>query len=483
MQVLLFLIDLIKVPAVILGLIALVGLLVQRKNAGEVISGTFKTILGLLIMSIGIGALINALIPIQTMFETGIPAGGFTTFVTFDEGVIGAVQSANIAELGAAIAWTMLFGYVIHLLMARVTRFKYIYLTGHMIWIHAGAFAILFHSFGLSLFWTVVLASIVDGVYMTLAPALAQPVMRLITGSNTIAFGHGQTLLNMVGAWAGKLFGNKEDSAEKIQFSDKFNFFRDMAISIGIIMIIVSFVAAIMAVSQVGIAGFQEKISGGQNWLVFTLLQAMGFTAGVLVLLQGVRMLIGEIIPAFKGIAERVIPGAIPALDCPVIYPFAPNSLIIGLITGTIGQVLGMILLALIGWPVPLPSMIAAFFASGAGAIFGNATGGKRGAILGGFLWGFLGWFMISFAYKFQVFGDLSALGATALGFTAPDAIIPGIVIWAVMNLFGLPNGSPVAIALVTLVLVAIVIAAAFFFTRKSAKSTAPVLENEGVKK
>ena len=483
MQVLLFLIDLIKVPAVILGLIALVGLLVQRKNAGEVISGTFKTILGLLIMSVGIGALINALIPIQAMFETGIPAGGFTTFVTFDEGVIGAVQSANIAELGAAIAWTMLFGYVIHLLMARVTRFKYIYLTGHMIWIHAGAFAILFHSFGLSLFWTVFLASIVDGVYMTLAPALAQPVMRLITGSNTIAFGHGQTMLNMVGAWAGKLFGNKDDSAEKIQFSDKFNFFRDMAISIAIIMIIVSLVAAIMAVSQVGIAGFQEKISGGQNWLVFTLLQAMGFTAGVLVLLQGVRMLIGEIIPAFKGIAERVIPGAIPALDCPVIYPFAPNSLIIGLITGTIGQVLGMILLALIGWPVPLPSMIAAFFASGAGAIFGNATGGKRGAILGGFLWGFLGWFMISFTYKFQVFGDLTALGATALGFTSPDAIIPGIVIWAVMNLFGLPNASPVGIALVTLVLVALVIAAAYFFTRKSAKTVAPVLETEGVKK
>lgn len=471
MQVLQFIIELIKIPAVILGLIALVGLLVQRKAVGEVISGTLKTILGLLIMSVGIGALINALIPIQAMFEAGIPAGGFTTFVTFDEGVIGAVQAANIAELGAAIAWTMLFGYIIHLIMARVTRFKYIYLTGHMIWIHAGAFAILFHSFGLSLFWTVLLASLVDGVYMTLAPALAQPVMRKITGGNTIAFAHGQTLLNMVGAWAGKAFGNKDDSAEKIQFSEGFNFIRDMAISIGLIMLLVALVAAIMAVVQIGVAGFQEKISGGQNWLVFTFLQAMGFTAGVLVLLQGVRMLIGEIIPAFKGIAERVIPGAIPALDCPVIYPFAPNSLIIGLISGTIGQILAMILLALIAWPVALPSMIAAFFASGAGAIFGNATGGKRGAILGGFLWSFVGWFMISFAYKFMVFGDLSAVGATALGFTAPDAIIPGIVIWGLMNLLGLSQGSPVAIALVTLALLALVIILAYSVSKKSAKS------------
>jgi PTS system ascorbate-specific IIC component len=431
------LLELITLPAFILGLIALVGLLIQKKPASEVIVGTLKTVIGLLIMSIGIGALINALIPIQAMFEVGIPAGGFETFVTFDEAVVGAVQSANEANIGAAIAWTMLFGYIIHLVLARVTKFKYVYLTGHMIWIHAGAFAILFQSFGLSLFWTVVLASIVDGAYMTLSPALAQPIMRKIVGNNEIAFGHGQTLLNMLGAWVGKLIGDPNDSAEDSEMPDSLQFFRDMAISISLIMIVVALIAVILAVLQVGIAGVQETISGGQNWFVFALLQALGFTAGVLVLLQGVRMLIAEIVPAFKGVAEKLIPGAIPALDCPVIYSFAPNSLIIGLISGTIGQVLGMVGLALIGWPVPLPSMIAAFFASGAGAIFGNATGGKRGAWAGGFLWGFVGWFIISFAYKFQVFGDLAGMGAIGLGFTVPDAIIPGIVIWLIAKLFG----------------------------------------------
>lgn len=437
MEVFQFILELVKLPAFILGMIALIGLVVQQKAFSEVLTGTLKTVLGLLIMSVGIGALINALIPIQQMFETGIPAGGFTTFVTFDEAVVSAVQDANVAGIGAAIAWTMLFGYIIHIILARVTPFKYIYLTGHMIWIHAGAFAILFHSFGLSLFWTVLLASIVDGVYMTLAPALAQPIMRKIIGNDEIAFGHGQTLLNMLGAWVGKLVGKPEDSAEKVKVPTGLEFFRDMAMSISIVMIIVAVIAAILAVAQIGIAGFQEKISGGQNWLLFSLLKALGFTAGVLVLLQGVRMLISEIVPAFKGIAEKAIPGAKPALDCPVIYPFAPNSLVIGLVTGTIGQVAGMVVLALIGWPVPLPSMIAAFFASGSGAIFGNATGGRKGAIAGGFLWGFVGWFIISFAYKFEVFGDLTAMGATALGFTVPDAIIPGIVIWAIAKLFG----------------------------------------------
>lgn len=437
MQVLIFIIQLIQIPAIILGLIAMVGLILQGKNFGEVLSGTIKTILGLLILSVGIGALINALIPIQNMFQVGFSGTGLETFVTFDEGVVGAVQTANVNNIGAAIAFTLLFGYIFHIILARVTPFKYLYLTGHMIWIHAAAFAILFHSFGLSLFWTVFLASIVDGLYMTLMPALAQPVMRMITGSDEIAFGHGQTLLNMLGAWVGKLIGNKEDSAENIKMPENLNFFRDVAISISLIMLIVALVAAIVAVVQIGIPGFETDISNGQNWLVFTILQALGFTAGVLVLLQGVRMLIAEIVPAFKGIGERLIPGAKPALDCPVIYPFAPNSLIIGLISGTIGQVAAMILLAVIGWPIPLPSMIAAFFASGSGAIFGNATGGRRGAWAGGFLWCFVGWILVSFAYEYQVFGDLTALGATALGFTVPDAIVPAIVIWLIAKLFG----------------------------------------------
>jgi PTS system ascorbate-specific IIC component len=431
-------IELIQLPAMVLGAIALVGLLIQRRSSGEVINGTVKTILGMLIIGVGIGALVTALEGIQAMFETGLPTERFQTFVTFDEAVVSAVQSANVNDAGAAVAWTLLFGYAFHILLARITPFKYLYLTGHMIWIHAGAFAILFHSFGLPLFWVVALASITHGTYMTLALAIAQPFMRRITGSDEIAFGHGQTLLNVPCALVGKLVGNPEQSAEKIQVRESLNFFRDIAISTSLIFLIISLGAATLAVSQAGIAGFEENISDGQNWLVFAVLQGLGFVAGMLVLLQGVRMLIAEIVPAFRGIGEKVIPGARPALDVPVIFAYAPNSLIIGLISGTIAQALAMVILALMGWPVPLPSMIVAFFASGAGAIFGNSTGGRRGAVVGGFLWGFVGWFMISFAYKMQVFGDLEALGAEGLAFTVPDAILPGILIWLIGQLLGL---------------------------------------------
>jgi PTS system ascorbate-specific IIC component len=238
----------------------------------------------------------------------------------------------------------------------------------------------------------------------------------------------------VTGGWLAALFGKREDSAEDLKVPERLSFFRDMATSTSLVMLIV----ALAAMAFAG-AAYVTGLSKGQNWIVFTIIQALTFTAGVLILLQGVRMLLAEIVPAFKGFADVVVPGARPALDCPVIYPFAPTSLIIGLITGTIAQLVAMPILVAIGWPVRIPSMITAFFASGSGAIFGNAVGGRRGAIIGGFWYSFVAWFLISLGFKLQIFGDLAAMGAPNLFFAVPDAIVPAFVIWGVAKLFGLP--------------------------------------------
>lgn len=449
-----FLIKLFQVPAIMIGLIALIGLVLQKKALGDTITGTVKTTLSVLIISGGIGVLVNALVPIQGMFERALPSESLTTFVTFDEAVVGAVQSANVEGLGLEIGLTLLFGYVFHLLLARFTKQRYVYLTGHMIWAHAGGFAVLFHSFGFGTLPTVVLAALVDGTYMTAAPALAQKYIKAITKRDDVAFGHGQTLLNVFAAKVGGLVGDPSKSTEAIKVPKALNFFRDVAVSTTVVMLVVAYTAAFGAVAAVGVDTLEKEVTGGQNWLIFTLLSALGFTAGMLIMLYGVRMLIAEIVPAFQGIARRLIPSAKPALDVPIIFPFGPNALVIGLIAGTLGQLIGMAILAALGWPLPIPSMIVAFFACGAAAIFANATGGVRGAWVGAFLWGLLGWLSISFAYKFEVFGDLKAYGAIALGFTVPDLVLPAIFFWFVKWLVGAWLAAAVAVALVVLFVV-----------------------------
>ncbi len=79
---------------------------------------------------------------------------------------------------------------------------------------------------------------------------------------------------------------------------------------------------------------------------MFAFLQAIQFVVGVYVLLSGVRLLLGEIVPAFRGIAMKLVPNAIPALDCPVFFPYSPNAVILGFITTTIGTIIAMFVLA-----------------------------------------------------------------------------------------------------------------------------------------
>ena len=51
----------------------------------------------------------------------------------------------------------------------------------------------------------------------------------------------------------------------------------------------------------------------------------MNFAVGVTIVYSGVRMILGDLIPAFQGIATKIIPNAIPAVDCAVFFTYAPN--------------------------------------------------------------------------------------------------------------------------------------------------------------
>lgn len=133
-----------------------------------------------------------------------------------------------------------------------------------------------------------------------------------------------------------------------------------------------------------------SEISDGQNFIVFSLIQGVTFAAGVFIILTGVRLILAEIVPAFKGISEKLVPNTKPALDCPIVFPYAQNAVLIGFFVSFIVGVIGMFILFLFGGVVILPGVVAHFFLGATAGVFGNARGGIRGAVAGSALNGLL---------------------------------------------------------------------------------------------
>lgn len=416
-----FVTNILSNPAIILALIALVGLIALRKSPSDVIKGTFKALLGFIILQQGSNIIVSALVPFSTMFTK---AFNLTGVVAEDNSLVAAVQTL----LGTETALIMIFSFLINLLIARLTKWKYIFLTGHMMFSFAGTMAIVLDQMGINGWQAVAIGSVIQGVSMVLFPAIAQPFVRKVTGNDNVAFGFWGSSLVWLSGWIGGLVGNKKQSTEDIKVPKSIDFLKDMSVLMGIVMAVIFIVTAIFVDPAT-----MAEVAGGQNKFQFSIMTALTFVAGVLILLQGVRMFLGEIIPAFKGIGEKLVPGAKPALDVPIFYSYAPVAVTLGFITALIGGLVVTLLSSFLP-VVVLPSVIGLFFMGGAAGVFGNAMGGARGAIVGGFFLGVSFSLLVALAYPLV---DVGQYGIQGLWFASSDAIIVVIIMRLVGMLFG----------------------------------------------
>ncbi|WP_099159657.1 PTS ascorbate transporter subunit IIC [Virgibacillus ndiopensis] len=405
--------DILGTPAILVGLFALVGLLVQRKNTADVVSGTLKTIMGFVILNAGADVIVQALGQFSSMFNEAFSVDGV---IPNNEAIVALAQES----FGTETAMIMLFGMIVNIILARFTPFKYIFLTGHHTMFMACMIAVILTTGGITGAALIIIGSIILGSLMILSPAMLQPFTRKVTGSDDFAVGHFGSAGYFVSAMVGKAVGKNSKSTEELKVPKSLGFLRDTSVAVSLTMAILFFVVAGFA----GASFIESELSGGQNFLVFAFMQGLTFAAGVYIILAGVRMLLGEIVPAFKGIADKIVPNAKPALDCPAIFPFAGNAVIIGFLFSFIAGLVSMFLLPILGLKVIVPGLVPHFFTGAAAGVFGNATGGRKGAIFGSMANGVL----ISFlpALLLPVLGSLGFEGTT---FGDADFGVVGIVL------------------------------------------------------
>lgn len=64
-----FIQQILSTPAIFVGLIALLGLLLQRQDPQTCIKGTIKTILGFIVLNAGAGVVQDSIIPFGELFH------------------------------------------------------------------------------------------------------------------------------------------------------------------------------------------------------------------------------------------------------------------------------------------------------------------------------------------------------------------------------------------------------------------------------
>ena len=409
--------DVLSEPAVLVGLIALIGLIAQKKPVTECIKGTVKTIMGFVILGAGATLVVNSLGDFATIFQH---AFGIKGVVPNNEAIVSIAQQS----FGKEMAMIMFFAMLVNILIARLTPWKFIFLTGHHTLFMSMMVAAILSAGGMSGIPLIAGGSLVGGVTMVLFPALAHPYMKQITGSDDVALGHFSTCSYVLAGWIGAKFGNKAHSSEEVQVPKSLLFLRDTPVAISFTMGIIFLITSAFAGPE-----FVASVAKGKHWFMFSLMQSITFAAGVYVILQGVRMVIAEIVPAFKGISDKLVPNAKPALDCPIVFPYAPNAVLIGFLSSFAAGLVGMVLLYLLGLTVIIPGVVPHFFVGAAAGVFGNATGGRRGALLGAFANGLLITFLPVFLLP--VLGDLGFANTT---FSDADFGVVGILLGLIVR-------------------------------------------------
>ncbi|GGZ88236.1 PTS ascorbate transporter subunit IIC [Streptomyces echinoruber] len=386
-------------PAYLIGIITAVGLAALRKPAGQTAGGAIKATLGLLLVGAGATLVTTALDPLGKMIQGTTGAHGV---IPTNEAIAGIAQD----RFGARVAWLMITGFLVSLLLARFTPLRYVFLTGHHMLFMATMLTVVMASAGQSSLAVVLGGGVLLGILLVAMPAFAHPWTKRVTGEDTVAMGHfgtaGYILAGATGQLTGKL-GGRSRSTEDMRLPEGLRFLRDSMVATALSMVVVYLVMSLLFLAKAGrdtafeafTAATGHAATGVGDYLMQSLMEGLRFGIAVAVILFGVRTILGELVPAFQGIARRVVPGAKPALDAPIVFPYAQNAVLVGFVFSFLGGLTGLAVLVWVlnpafGLALVLPGLVPHFFTGGAAGVYGNATGGRRGAMAGSFLNGLL---------------------------------------------------------------------------------------------
>lgn len=358
-------------PPLLLGSIAAVGLSLQKKAFEDVFKGAALAALGLFMLQEGAGLITGSFLMITTIFRDIMGAAPQP----------GLDAASFVAEWGSYTGMAMFFGLILHLLIAKFTPVKTIFLTGHFLW----WFPVTFVGAGVEAGFTgaalVIFGSVCSALYWSFAPLMTKKYVQDVTGDKWL-LGHPSGIFCVISGTVAKYVGDKSRTSNDLKIPKRLSFLREIPIT-GFFVIFAFYI--VLNAAYGGIVTYHT----GTPIFTYALNMGMRFGVGILVLLNGVRMLINQIVPAFEGLSTRLIPNAVPAFDCPLLFGYRPNAVIIGFLIAIFTTIPLLAIsnhFGLFGTIILVPAIVICFFEMGTAAIIADGQGGVRGMFIGTFV-------------------------------------------------------------------------------------------------
>lgn len=450
-----------KTPAYFIGLIVIIGYILLKKSWYEVFAGFIKATVGYKILLVGSGGLSSTFKPIISALSDkfGVDAMVLDTYIgqTAAQGAIEAVGKSF-----SQVMVLLLIAFVFNILLVKfqkVTKLRAIFTTGHVQTQQATfAFWIFLTCFPTLGEWPMlILMSILLGLYWAVGSNLTVETAQRLTDGAGFSIAHQQmfgiAIYESVGAM---IFKSEKDSKklEDIELPGWLSIFNENMVSTAVLMLL--FIGVIMIiVGKDGLAAY-KVYTPGASFFFCILDNSLAFAVYMAVLQLGVRTFVGELTNSFQGIQNKLLPGAVPGLDCAASYGFgSANAVTLGFIFGAIGQFLAIgILIATKSPVVAIAGFVPVFFDNATISVYVNAKSGAKAAMVASFVNGLLQVFCSVAAAQFFSIGDVTVLTQTASA-KGWMAMFDWAVIWPLLGVI-MHYLKYIGVAIIVVVMLAI---------------------------
>jgi len=412
-------------PAYFIGLIVIIGYVLLRRPWYEVLSGFIKATAGFMILSVGSGGLVTNFRPILVGLKDKFNLDAMVIDPYFGQNAVQAGLADVFGRTFSSVMLLLLIAFIFNILLVafkKWTKMRAIFTTGHVQMQQAAtAFWLILFAFPtLQDPLVLLIMGLVLGLYWAVGTNLTVKITQDLTDGAGFSIAHQQMFgLAIFSKLAEKMNSGKKKSKrlEDMNFPGFLSIFNENLVATSILMLLFfGIILLILGKAYLISAGF---LADGASFFFYILTTALKFGVYLAILQLGVRTFVTELSQSFQGISTKLLPGAVPGVDCAVSYGFgSPNAVTVGFLFGALGQFLAIGALIVLKSPVlVIAGFVPVFFDNATIAVYANNKGGLRAAMLFPFIAGLI-----------QVFG--SAFIASWVGMAAYGGYL-GMFDWA----------------------------------------------------